>query len=185
MRPTTPLLLTALLGLSVALGLCGCVSNTRTEEMVAELDDLGRSHLGSVSVRIELREPSAALRAHPTRTQLQRALEETLLRNHLFERVAAEGAADYRLRFVLERIDAPSGSAGLNFHRRVTAEWALEHVATGEALFSDRIESSYVATVGDALAGPTRETIAVESAVRLNFQRGLRRIARTKLRRAP
>ena len=55
--------------------------------------------------------------------------------------------------------------------------WTLVNAATGKQVMRKTINSSYTATVGDALVAITRLRLSTEGAVRKNIKEGIEEIS--------
>jgi len=103
------------------------------------------------------------------------ALKEALKRSHLFPEVLDGEEGDYALSAALLAQNQPA--IGFAMTVDLTVRYVLIDRRTGEAVFNDRISSSYTAGVGEAFVAATRVRKANEGAVRENIKAFLNQTA--------
>jgi hypothetical protein len=109
----------------------------------------------------------------------QTALVESLRQSALFQSVATNGSASYKLTVRLDSLDRPA--MGISMTVNLRSDWTLKRNSDGTVLWQQPVYSSYTAGAGDAFAGITRLRHANEGAARKNIEQGMALLSEAKL----
>ena len=94
------------------------------------------------------------------------ALVSALRKSNLFRRVETDGAGDYALHTDLV---AQGQSLGLDYRSSMVAQYRITEMRSGAERWKRGFNSRHEVTVGQALSGATRTTMAQEGSVRENL----------------
>jgi len=103
------------------------------------------------------------------------ALANSIVETKLFSEVKKGDGADYLLNINIFSLEQQP--FGLDLTSRMEVGWTLVNAATGKQVMRKTINSSYTATVGDALVAITRLRLSTEGAVRKNIKEGIEEIS--------
>lgn len=163
------------LGLLTSCLLVGCASRPLSDAMIARKLPQAITIYDTVIVIVEGGE-TAPLRI--SNEAFSAALIESLRKAGLFRSVGSSGGATFRLEATLEDLAQPAAAFDMKVDLRV--DWRLVRCSENQVLWHEKIDSTYVATVGDAFAGVNRLRLATEGAGRLNIEEGLAKLAAVK-----
>lgn len=162
---------------ALALALAGCASAPLPASMAAATPNAAAARApGAVSVSVSGGHDSTGLDApNVGDADFKAAVEQSLARAGLFERVGGEAAARYALAARVVRLEKPLGG----FTMTVTFEvaWSLVDRQGERTLLRMPIVSTGSASLSDAFAGATRIRLAVEAAARANIEQLLQALA--------
>ena len=94
------------------------------------------------------------------------ALVSALRKSNLFRRVETDSVGDYELHTDLV---AQGQSLGLDYRSSMVAQYRITDVRSGAERWKRGFNSRHEVTVGQALSGATRTTMAQEGSVRENL----------------
>lgn len=150
--------------------LAGCSLGIR-EEMVVPTAVIAKQHPHSVSVEVSYRSDDPG---DFSGKNLKSAIERSIIQSKLFSGVVQGKGGDYNLTVSAPH---PSTRAVFNVESSMEAGWSLTKASDGSVVMRKSIQSSYTATMSDALGGVARVRAAHEGAVRNNIAQGLQAIA--------
>lgn len=161
----------------LALVLAGCASAPVPTSMAATPANAATARApGGVAVSVSGGRDSTGLDApNVGDADFKAAVEQSLARAALFERVGDDAAARYALAAHIVRLEKPLGG----FTMTVTFEvgWSLVDRQGERVLLRKLIVSTGSASVSDAFVGATRIRLAVEAAARANVEQLLQALS--------
>jgi len=169
----TPLTITAALLLSLA----GCASAPLSTSMAVSAPRAAAAAApGAVSVGVSGGRDNSGLDApNVSDPDFKAAIESSLERARLFERVAGAPGARYALSASIARLEKPLG--GFTMTVEFEVGWSLVDRQQDRVLMRKVIVSKASASVSDAFVGATRIRLAVEAAARANIEQLLPELA--------
>lgn len=124
-------------------------------------------------------ETSSGGKSQVSNQDLQKAIEETILRTKAFKQLVKGNDADYELSATVVTLNQPS--IGFSFTVKVDIAWSLKKMNDDSPVWRRLIKSEHTATTGDAFAGVVRLQMATEGAVKKNIELALEEIAQLNL----
>lgn len=171
--------LAMVVGIAVLLG--ACASPARKAALVVDDASFGVNYPFSVQVTTSGGGATEDIGyTNISNEDLAAAIEESITKSGLFEKIVHGDTADYRLNVALVSMSKPM--FGLTFKIDMEMAWSLVNKATGEAVMRESIVSTHSATFSDAAVAVTRIKLAIEGAAQQNIRLGLRKIAGLQLR---
>ena len=150
-------------------GMSGCLSVSKSADMVANVSNIVNKHPESLSVSVSsIRPPNIANTDILSTAEFTEAIKTSILQSGVFARTAATGAADYDLGVEIVRVDLPM----MGFSMTVTMEatWRLMRRGDQKPVWQKAIMSTFTARASEAFAGATRVRLANEGAARENIK---------------
>lgn len=108
-------------------------------------------------------------------TNLKAAIESSIIKNNLFNRVIQGNNGDYELTVTVLEQSKPA--FGIDFTINLNAFWLLVKTSDKSIILKENIQSSYTAEFSDSILGYERFRLAEEGAVRKNISQGIQAIS--------
>jgi len=179
-RPGSKTICRLILASFCILLITGCASPATPRGMQARSVVIRNKYPFTVSVQgIGGRETNPALTSEISGDSFAQAVCDSIVESGVFRTVVPSGNGDYLLEVSIMNVDKPT--VGLDMTATMAVNWELTHVATDKVIFQKVINSTYTATVGDALVAIKRLRLAQEGAARENIEEGLKRISQLNL----
>ena len=173
-------LATFICAVMIAGGASGCASPAKSTGMTVNDAQIQKQHPHSVKVLV-----GGGSVANPvgfsvvSNEAFAEAVTNSILETKLFSEVNKNDGSDYLLNINIFSIEQQP--IGFNLTSRMEVGWNLVNTATGKQVMRKAINSSYTATMGEALVGVTRMRFATEGAAKKNIKEGLQEISKLDL----
>lgn len=166
--------------MAVAAFLAGCASPADRAAMTPQGMVVSKHFSNSLKVQTHGgSETSAGGSSNISDADLKAAIEDAVSQSKLFKSVVQGAGGDYELTVGVTTLSKPL--FGATFTVEMETGWSLVKVADRSVVMRKAIQSTGVATMGEAFAGVARLRLAVEKAANENISKGLQAIAELNL----
>lgn len=160
----------------------GCATPAKMADMTPKNVSVTSQHPHSVSTTVCGGEETGALSASNISDKaFQGALEAAIRDSRVFLQVVSIDGAEYHLEVVITNLGQGMVGFDMTVTVTLTTHWKLTKRGSSQPTWQDFIATKYMATVGDAFAGVTRQRLANEGAARKNIEEGIRRLSALSL----
>jgi len=156
----------------ILIGLGGCASFDKKEMVIQNYESVN-SHPYSIAVNIGSGDEDSEVGLIPIpRQDLLYAIEESISKGLVFEKVVSGEEGDYVLNVTVLSLEQPGAGMGFNFTVKLEAGWTLTKNG-GNIVWQKIIKSKHTATMSDAFGGAARFRMANDGAIRENIRQGM------------
>jgi hypothetical protein len=160
--------------------LSGCSTPAVSKSMVVQDVQFTKVYPYSVTVTaMGGKETSALDKPQISNEAFEQAIEDSLKKSGLFEKISGNKDSDYFLTVTIFELVQPS--FGASFTVKMKSVWSLVQSDPRIIILRESIQSSSTATMGDALGAATRLRLATEGAAQENIRLGIEKLSQLNL----